>query len=575
MKTTLYPACSFGKCFTWLVITLMILSLPSFLYSQERPNIVWIVCEDISPFIGSYGDATVNTPNIDALAAEGVRYTRVYTTAGVCAPSRSSIITGMNQISIGTQHMRTLTDASHLPGGVPPYSAILPSYVKAFPEYLRKMGYYTSNNAKEDYQFQEPVTVWDESSIGASYRNRAPEQPFFSVFNLAISHESQIISPPDSLYYEPDQMILPMFYENTPQMRHDKAAMYTRIEQMDMDLGEIIAQLREDGVYDDSYVVFYSDHGGSLPWMKREVLERGTHIPLIIKHPKGKNAGTVNNDLISSIDFAPSMLSIALMEIPKYFQGKAFLGPEVESKKNKYVFAARDRMDTQYDRVRSVSDGKFRYVYNFHPELPKHQNLAYRNQIASMREILDMRDSGLITNPYLLDWFATPKPVEELYYTSKDPDEVHNLAGKESYQGKKEELKAVLFDWMDKIGDKSTVPERDMVVENWWSGEQEPPLTKPPKIIRYKNGVGIVCGTEGASIGFRIFDHGNMDSTITRTIKTWDFHALFSQSEETTIEVPKPWQIHIGDTIPLEKGQTLQVNAKRIGYRANEIIFEN
>ena len=300
-------------CIPYIFILFAFLSLKA----QSKPNIVWIVCEDISPIIGSYGDAKIKTPNIDLLASEGVRYTKVYTTAGVCAPSRSSIITGMNQISIGTMHMRTQGNPQLFPEGLTAYSAILPSEVKAFPEYLRKAGYYTTNNAKEDYQFEEPVTVWDESSIGATYQNRETDQPFFSIFNVAVSHESFIINLPDSLYYEPSDMDLPMFYEDTPKMRYDMAALYTRIEQMDSDVGEIIAQLKKDGIYDNSYVIFYSDHGGNLAWTKREVLERGTHIPFIVKYPKAEHRGTVNNDLISSIDFAPSMLSIAGITPPE------------------------------------------------------------------------------------------------------------------------------------------------------------------------------------------------------------------------------------------------------------------
>lgn len=389
-------------------------------FAQEKPHIVWIVCEDISPYLGSYGEAGVRTPNLDAFAREAERYTRVYTTSGVCAPSRSAIVTGMNQIAIGTPHMRTHNNPRLMPEGVPSHSAVLPENVKAFPEYLRIHGYYTSNNAKEDYQFEEPVTVWDESSVAASYRNRAEGQPFFSVFNLAISHESQVISPPDSLYYDPEKMTLPLYYENTRQMRHDKAALFTRIEQMDRDFGELIRQLKRDGVYQDSYIVFYSDHGGNLPWMKREILERGLHIPFMVRHPGGQKAGSVNNDLISAIDFAPSMLSIAGIRPPEHLQGKAFLGPYASEEKNRYVYAARDRMANQYDRVRSVSDGTFRYVYNFKPEVPKYQDLAYRRQMASMQEIIDMRDAGEISNPYLLDWFAAPKPQEELYYTAKD-----------------------------------------------------------------------------------------------------------------------------------------------------------
>jgi arylsulfatase A-like enzyme len=561
------------KKLKWTILLSFLFS-PIAVLAQNQPNIVWIVCEDISPYLATYGDATVRTPNIDALAKEGEKFTRVYTTAGVCAPSRSSIITGMNQISIGTSHMRTKNRPSLMPEGLPSYSAVLPNNVKAFPEFLRKMGYYTSNNAKEDYQFEEPVTVWDESSVAASYRNKAAGQPFFSVFNFAISHESQVISPPDSLYYRPDDMVLPLYYENTLQMRHDKAALYTRIEQMDSDVGELIAQLKSDGVYDGSYVIFYSDHGGNLPWMKREVLERGLHIPFIVKHPKGQKAGTVNNDLISSIDFAPSMLSIAGMEPPEYMQGKAFLGTKKSSLKNDYIFAARDRMADKYDRVRSVSDGTFRYVYNFHPEVPKYQDLAYRKQMASMKEIIEMRDAGTIKNPYLKDWFKTPKPQEELYYTAKDPDEVHNLANEKSYFVKKAELKKVLFQWLDQIGDLCEIPEKEMVLERWWDGKGEAPKTGQPIIERSKDGVTLSCDTEGASIGYRIFNGTIKDTLVTRKIKTWDFFYLMPQEGKTSINVPKPWEVYKGGIIPLNKGQIIQVNTHRIGYTPSEVIYK-
>src|SRR3982751_200554 len=155
--------------------------------AKDRPNILWITCEDISPFIGAYGDKEVNTPNIDQLAKEGIRYTHVYTTAGVCAPSRSSLITGMYPTSIGTQHMRTIGDPKYQP--VPSYSVVVPYYVKCFPEYLRKAGYYCTNNEKQDYQFEPPVTVWDENGPDASFRNRPKDKPFFAVFNFFITHE--------------------------------------------------------------------------------------------------------------------------------------------------------------------------------------------------------------------------------------------------------------------------------------------------------------------------------------------------------------------------------------------------
>jgi N-sulfoglucosamine sulfohydrolase len=330
-----------------------------------RPNIIWITCEDISPYIGAYGDRQVKTPNLDQLAREGVRYTHVYTTAGVCAPSRSAIITGMYQQSIGTQHMRTAGDPKYQP--VPPYSAVIPDYVKCFPEYLRKAGYYCTNNEKQDYQFTPPVTVWDENGPAASFRNRPREKPFFAVFNFMITHESQLFGRQDSLLVDGSRLTVPPIYPDTKTVRHDMARMLTNIERMDSQVGELIQQLKEDGLYDNTVIFFYSDHGGTLPWMKREVLERGTHIPLIVRFPGATNAGTVDTGLISAVDFAPAVLSLAGVPIPAYMQGQAFLGPQKTKTPRQYVFAARDRMDTEYDRVRMVRDKQFRYLYNYMP----------------------------------------------------------------------------------------------------------------------------------------------------------------------------------------------------------------
>ena len=316
----------FGK--THFTLFLLVMLFPGTASAQEAPNIVWIVCEDISPFLGAYGDSIAKTPNIDNLAHDAVLFTKAYTTAGVCAPSRSSIITGMHAISIGTQHMRTLSSSPvFMPQGLPSYSAVLPEYVRAFPEYLRVRGYYTTNNHKEDYQFEEPVTVWDDSSPAASYRHRLKNTPFFSVFNLAITHESKLMVSPDSVRFDPNDIELPPYYVDTETTRKDMAVLYTRIEQMDQAVGEIVGRLKKDKVYDDSYVIFFSDHGGSMPWAKREILERGTHIPLIVKYPKNRFSATKDDRLISSVDLAPTMLSIAGIEPPDHLQGSAFLGP--------------------------------------------------------------------------------------------------------------------------------------------------------------------------------------------------------------------------------------------------------
>jgi len=525
--------------------------------------------------LGAYGDSIVKTPNIDSLAREAVLFTKAYTTAGVCAPSRSSIITGMHAISIGAQHMRTLSSSPFfMPQGLPSYSAVLPDYVKAFPEYLRAKGYYTTNNYKEDYQFEEPVTVWDDSSPAASYKYRPKNTPFFSVFNLAITHESKLMVSPDSIRYDPNDMKLPPYYVDTETARNDMAVLYTRIEQMDRAVGEIVGGLKNNKVYDDSYVIFFSDHGGCMPWTKREILERGTHIPLIVKYPKNRFAGTKDDRLVSAVDLAPTMLSIAGIEPPDHLQGTAFLGPLKKKEERKYVFAARDRMANKYDRVRSVSDGNFRYVYNFMPELPKYQDLQYRKGIPTMKEILELHEMGRLDNPNLLDWFAKNKPTEELYHTKMDPNEVRNLADEPQYTAKKKELKEALFDWIAEVGDLSSIPEKEMVFNNWRKNKKGPPKTSPPKVIRNKKGYTIECGTKGASIGYRIVEQNNQALNSKRRTESWDFGFTIDQNKTVAyVDVPQPWKVYQGETIKLKKGQTLLINAHRIGYLPSEVTY--
>ncbi len=449
-----------------LFLVFLLLCVRTLSAQIHQPNILWITCEDISPFISAYGDKVVRTPNIDQLAKEGVRYTKVYTTAGVCAPSRSAIITGMYQTSIGTQHMRTIAvDPKYLPPGVPSYSAVIPDYVKCFPELLRKAGYYCTNNEKQDYQFVAPVTVWDENGPTASYKNRSSGKPFFSVFNFFITHESQIFSRKDSLLVNERDVSVPVYYPDTKIVRHDIARLLTNIERMDSQVGELISLLKKDGVYDNTIIIFFSDHGGALPWMKREVLERGTHIPFIIRFPGGKHAGTVNDELVSAVDFAPSMLSLAGVRIPDYMQGRAFLGPQKSKEPRRYIFSARDRMDEKYDRVRAVRDKQFRYIYNYMPELPFYQDLEYRLSIPMMKEFLQLRDAGALSNVQSA-WFKT-KPVEELYDVKNDPGETNNLAADPVYKDKLSELRTALQQWTKETGDMSDQPESTMV-SHWW-----------------------------------------------------------------------------------------------------------
>lgn len=547
--------------------TLLIFLVTLNIYAQDtkHPNIIWITCEDTSPYIASFGDKVVKTPNIDALAKDGVKYTSTYTIAGVCSPSRAGLITGMHPISIGAQHMRTKSRYE----GVPYYDAVLPANVKAFPEYLRASGYYTSNNSKEDYQFEEPVTVWDESSPAGSYTNNKDAKPFFSVYNFFITHESQVMKYPENLTVSTEQARadLPSFYMDTPTSRKDVANMLTHIETMDKQVGDLIEQLKRDGVYENSYIFFFSDHGGNLPWMKRELLERGTHIPFIIKHPKSEYKGSTITNLISSIDFAPTVLSLAGIEPPQYLHGKAFLGKYASKEQNQYVYAARDRMDQHYERVRAVRDTHFRYIYNYNPQLPKYQDILYRKGIPVMKEILQMKEEGKITNQYLLDWFKAPKGVEELYNVSEDPEELHNLINDPKYTLKLNELRVAYNNWISRVGDLSYMEEKDMVENYMWKGKKEVPKTEALKMIQTKEGLLLLAPTEGTSIGYRIIKKGEVETLEKHTIQTWDASVLLGKDKNgTVIDAPLSWNVYQGEILKLKKGDNLLINAMRIGY---------
>jgi N-sulfoglucosamine sulfohydrolase len=536
---------------------------------KKKPNIIWITCEDISPYIGAYGDQQIRTPNIDKLAGQGIRYDYVFTAAGVCAPSRSCFITGMYPTSIGTMHMRTIGDPKYQP--VPSYSAVIPASVRCFPEYLRMAGYYCTNNEKQDYQFLPPVTVWDENGPSASYRNRPAGKPFFAVFNLFITHESQLFGRTDSLLLDPDKLTVPPFYPDTRTVRHDLNRLFTNIERMDSQVGELIQMLRDDGVYDNSIIFFFSDHGGALPWMKREILERGTHIPFIIRFPGGENGGTKNEEMISGVDFAPTVLSLAGLPIPAYMQGQAFLGDQKSKTQRKYVFAGRDRMDTEYDRVRMVRDKRFRYLYNYFPNQPYYQNIAYRLSIPMMKELLQMRDEGKL-NPVQMAWFGN-KPLEELYDVQNDPHELHNLVGDSAYKTELEEMRKAFKNWNASVGDMGAIPEREMI-RNMWGGSDKPPHTDTPLIALETRGVKLSCKTKGASMGYRVIKKGENMSPESVTIQSWDYGVIFKMVKNGQKAFRSPaWQVYNKETIPLQSGDTLLVNAMRIGYLPAETRY--
>jgi len=517
-----------------------------------RPNIVWIVCEDMSLHLSCFGEKAIQTPYLDALAADGVKYTNVYTNAGVCAPSRNGIITGMYPISIGGDNMRNFKPRGGIiyerkDWTVTSYSIIPPDYVKCFPEYLRKENYYCTNNSKEDYQFEAPVTVWDESSGKAHWRNRPEGKPFFSVFNLYVTHESQIWQR-DSLplLVDPAKVEVPPYYPDVPEVRHDIARNLSNVVEMDKQAGRIIQQLKQDGLYDNTIIFFYSDHGDGLPFVKREITKRGLHIPMIIKLPRRVYAGQTDDQLISGVDFGPTVLSLTGIPIPWYMQGQAFLGSQ-KKKERHYIFGARDRMDSEVDRVRSVYDGKYQYLKNYMPGLAWYQEIQYRMQMPMMKKILEMKEAGKL-NANQIRWFQS-KPDEELYDTEKDPYQFNNLAKDPAYRKKMEELKTVCNIWLQEVGDVNTTPEQELR-NKWWGGKAEPPVTATPVLEKVKDGYVIHCATPGASIGYRLIP-----------------------KDDTHLSGDKEWQPYNYGSIVLNPGDKIIIRAQRIGYEASQVEF--
>jgi uncharacterized sulfatase len=442
--------------------------------APARPNIVWISAEDLSPDLGIYGDGYAAAPTLDQLAREGARFTHAFSSAPVCAPSRSAIITGMYPTTIGSMHMRS--------------KAVPPPGVKAFTEYLRAAGYYCTNRSKTDYNFEAPPahrppdTVWDESSEQAHWRNRPdPRQPFFSVFNIMTTHEGQIrldeapfggvtavLDP--SVRHDPARAVIPPYYPDTPLVRKDWARYYDLISVMDGQVKAILQQLEDEGLADRTIVFFWGDHGRGLPRAKRFVYDSGLRVPLIVRWPGTIAPGSVVDDLVSLMDLGPTVLALAGVPVPGHMQGRAFLGP-AKPPARELVFGHRDRMDEAYDMMRTVRDARFRYIKNFFPGRPYAQHIEYMEEMPTMREwrrrYKDHMNAvgpeyGRALNPIQLLFMAPEKPSEELYDLDTDPYEVRNLAGSPEHQSVLARMRQALETWQTETGDLGLVPEAEL-----------------------------------------------------------------------------------------------------------------
>jgi len=435
--------------------------------SKKRPNILWLSTEDISANLGCYGDKNAITPTLDKLAQEGTRYSRAFTPAGVCAPCRSSIITGVNASSLGTLDMRC--------------KALLPEKINCFPKYLRDAGYYCTNNSKQDYQIDWKHTggVWDESSDTAHWRKGPKDKPFFSIFNFKVTHEGRLVNTDERRHKNniprltPDQrqdidkMQVPPYLPQTKTAKRIWAQYLEVITQMDYQAADILNQLKEDGLEDDTIVIFWSDHGVGLPRAKRWVYDSGLHVPLIARIPEkyrvGKQGkpGTVCDDLISLIDLAPTVLNLAGLPIPDYMQAQPFLGSNIPAPRE-YVHAARGRIDERHDMVRSVRDKRYHYIKNYHSFKPYHQFHITPEKGEMMKELRRLHAEGKLP-PEAEQFMADTRYPEELYDTKTDPHEVNNLIDSPKLKKVLKQLKAAHYAHLLQTLDTGFFPEADLV----------------------------------------------------------------------------------------------------------------
>jgi len=422
---------------------------PQAAWGADRPNVLWVTSEDNGPHLGCYGNKDAVTPNLDALAAKGMRYTNAWSTAPVCAPARTVLITGMWAPSLGAEHMR-----SQVP---------LPDHIKVYPTYLREAGYYCTNNSKTDYNVAVNMkAAWDASSPNAHWKNRAEGQPFFAIFNYTTSHESQIrnnINEKDRIH-DPAQVYIPAYHPDAPEVRKDWAQYHDRMTMMDKQCGNTIAQLAEAGVDEDTIIIYYGDHGSGMPRNKRWPYNSGLNVPLIVyvpdkwKHlaPPDYEPGGSSDRLVSFYDLAPTLLATCGVEPPQHMHGKPFMGKkEHVADEPQYAFGFRGRMDERYDMVRVVRDKRYIYMRHFMPHKVYGQHIAYMFQTPTTRVWKQMFDEGKLNDAQSLFWQT--KPSEELYDLHADPDEVNNLAESAEHQDTLKRMRKALMnqlhDWRD------------------------------------------------------------------------------------------------------------------------------
>ncbi len=435
----------------------------------ERPNILWILGEDLGVELGAYG-YDVATPNLDRLASEGVLFTRAFTTSPVCSPSRSALMTGMYQTSIGAHNHRSHRDDGYR----------LPEGIRLLTDILRDAGYYTGNIVHLTEGEDEPYfrgtgkTDWNFRYDGEPFdtdrwTDLRENQPFYAQVNFPETHRGADWNEAHEhidAAVDPKSVVLPPYYPDHPVIRADWAQYLNAVMSLDRKVGFVLDLLERDGLADNTVVMFMGDHGRAMVRGKQWPYDSGLHVPLILRGAPGLEASSVNDELIASIDVTATTLKIAGLSPPLVMSGRVFLGEERDPPRS-YVFGGRDRGDETVDRIRTVRDRRYRYIRNYYPERPFLQLNRYKEfTYPAIRVMRELHARGALTpaQAYLL---APERPEEELYDIDADPWEIDSLASDPAHQEALERLRGELEVWIVHTNDQGRFPEPPEVVQYW------------------------------------------------------------------------------------------------------------
>lgn len=435
-------------------LTFLLLTLACFPVSAaEQPNILWLTAEDIGPHLGCYGDSYADTPVLDELATRSLTYLNAWSTAPVCAPARTTLISGMYPPSTGSEHMRSLTR--------------LPKQFKMYPEYMREAGYFCVNPGKEDYNLEKVGDVWDKVDRKGMWKQLKQQQPFMAVLNQTNTHESKIRTRPHKAVHDPAGVRVPAYHPDTPEVRQDWAQYYDNITDMDAWCGEQLKALQDQGLAENTIVFFYGDHGSGMPRNKRWPYDSGLRVPLIVHIPEKYRdlapeeyvAGAKTDRIVGFIDFAQTVISLAGVQPPEHMQGNAFLGKYADPPQE-YGFGFRGRMDERYDLVRTTRNQRYVYLRHYMPHKEYGQFIQYMFVTPTTRVWKQLFDEGKLNAEQSLFWKT--KPYEELYDLEADPDEVHNLVRSPEHRDVLNELRKTHLDWVLRVRDVGFLPEDDL-----------------------------------------------------------------------------------------------------------------